>query len=243
MLVHGFGEDASIWEPQIQALQAHCMLLVPVLRGIGTAADCSLPSSIEEMATDLLSILDAENISACIMMGHPMGGYITLAFAALYPERLLAFGLIHSTAYADTEEKKAIRRKAIEFMSANGAAAFLKTTIPNLFGEKFISENNDQVNTLIEKSVSIDTSVLISHYEAMIVRPDRTEVLTKSKVPMLMIIGKQDKAVNPADAEAQSKLNPLCHTAILNIGHMAMLEAPEQLNMHMRMFIDFVSKL
>jgi len=39
------------------------------------------------------------------MLGHSMGGYITLAFAEKFPERLLGFGLVHSTAAADSEEK------------------------------------------------------------------------------------------------------------------------------------------
>jgi pimeloyl-ACP methyl ester carboxylesterase len=46
------------------------------------------------------------------MLGHSMGGYITLAFAEKYPSLLTAFGLIHSTAFADSEEKKKTAKKA-----------------------------------------------------------------------------------------------------------------------------------
>ena len=69
---------------------------------------------------------------ACII-GHSMGGYITLAFAEKYPEYLNAFGLFHSTAYADTIEKKNTRMKGIEFINRYGAFEFLKTVVPNLF--------------------------------------------------------------------------------------------------------------
>ena len=58
------------------------------------------------------------------MIGHSMGGYITLAFAEKYPEMLRAFGLFHSSAFADDEEKKETRRKAIKSIRENGPAAF-----------------------------------------------------------------------------------------------------------------------
>lgn len=242
MLVHGFGEDASIWDAQIKALEDDCMLLIPDLRGTGKASVSSLPTSIEAMAADLLSILDAEKIKSCILLGHSMGGYVALAFAEMYPERLYAFGLIHSTTYADTKEKKATRSKAIEFIIAHGSNAFLKTSTPNLFSESFQKEHTETIINLINKGSALEPSVLIAHYKAIMARPDRTNVLAESKVPVLMVIGKEDKAVNPADAVAQSKLNPLCTTVILDTGHMSMLEAPEHLNMHMRNFINRVSK-
>ena len=72
------------------------------------------------------------DLGGCII-GHSMGGYITLAFAEKYPEYLNSFGLFHSTAYADTIEKKNTRMKGIEFINRHGAFEFLKTVVPNLF--------------------------------------------------------------------------------------------------------------
>ena len=70
------------------------------------------------------------------LIGHSMGGYITLAFAEKYPEILNAFWLFHSSAYADDDSKKETRKKGIEFIKNNGVAAFVKTSAPNLFSEK-----------------------------------------------------------------------------------------------------------
>jgi hypothetical protein len=60
-----------------------------------------------------------------------------LAFAELFPEMLDGFGLVHSTAFADNEEKKQNRQRGIELMEQYGPYSFLKTTTPNLFGKKF----------------------------------------------------------------------------------------------------------
>ena len=53
-----------------------------------------------------------------------MGGYITLAFAEKYPELLNAFGLFHSSAFADDDAKKETRKKGIDFIKKNGASFF-----------------------------------------------------------------------------------------------------------------------
>lgn len=243
MLVHGFGEDASIWEHQAAVLQNHCTLLIPDLHGTGKSSDYNLPASIEEMADDLAAILDAEKIDACVMLGHSMGGYITLAFAERYPERLLGFGLLHSTTYADTVEKKSNRTKAIALIKAHGSNVFLKTAIPNLFSEAFNASHPEVVAAVLQNSSKLAPPTLIAHYEAIMARPDRTAILENSKVPVLMIIGMQDKVVPPEDALKQSELSPLCSTCILaEVAHMGMLEATEKVNVCLLEFVSTIAK-
>ena len=60
------------------------------------------------------------------MFGHSMGGYITLAFAEKYSELLKGFGLINSTAFADSDERKQRREKSIETIQQNGSYAVFK---------------------------------------------------------------------------------------------------------------------
>lgn len=106
ILIHGFGEDSRIWKHQINFLENDFRLYIPDLPGTGESKIGNKELSMEWMAEMIKQMMDEEKISQCIMLGHSMGGYVTLAFAELYPERLSAFGLIHSTAYADNEEKK-----------------------------------------------------------------------------------------------------------------------------------------
>src|SRR3979409_2265854 len=107
MLVHGFAEDHKIWELQVDYLKKDFLLIVPDLPGSGRSVFNPQLSTIDDYADVIKFILDEEGISACTIIGHSMGGYITLAFAKKYPDQLNAFGLFHSTTYADSEEKKA----------------------------------------------------------------------------------------------------------------------------------------
>ncbi|MBY0477835.1 MAG: alpha/beta hydrolase [Chitinophagaceae bacterium] len=244
VLIHGFGEDSRIWKQQIQFLQNRFQLIIPDLRGSGASTLPEKQLTIESMADDLYAILRAENIQPCILLGHSMGGYITLAFAEKYPEMLAAFGLIHSTAYADSDEKKAARKKSIAFINEHSAFEFIQTTIPNLFSAAFNKQQKHQVLQLTEQGRQFSKEALTAYYEAMIARPDRTEVLKNSTVPVLFFIGEEDKAVNPGDMLKQSSLPAVSQVLFVNgIAHMGMLEATGELNTCIDEFVTTVQQL
>jgi pimeloyl-ACP methyl ester carboxylesterase len=173
------------------------------------------------------------------MIGHSMGGYVALAFAEKYPERLNAFGLFHSSAFADTEEKKLARKKSIEFIQANGAHAFLKTATPGLFAETYTKEHSTEIEKLVEYLQYFTKEALVQYYEAMIVRPDRTAVLSSFPKPILFIIGEHDKAVPMQSGLQQSYLPQESHVHILqHSGHMGMWEETAKANGILKAFID-----
>jgi pimeloyl-ACP methyl ester carboxylesterase len=238
LLLHGFAEDGRIWDGQVEYLKKDHPLLVPDLPGSGRSSPLPGPISMEELADAVKSILDAEGIRQTVLIGHSMGGYIALAFAAKYPERLRAFGLFHSTAYADSEEKKAARRKGIEFIRRSGSAPFIRQSIPNLFSEGSRSRHPGMVADLVSRYSDLNPDSLIHYYQAMIDRPDRTESLKRSAAPVLFIIGEQDNAVPIESILPQTHLPPSADIHILtNAGHMGMLEDRQHCNIILEKFL------
>jgi pimeloyl-ACP methyl ester carboxylesterase len=233
VLIHGFAEDGDIWKNQIEFLRAYFYLIIPDLPGSGRSAIISRQPAvgIEDYAEVIKAILNEEKISQCSMVGHSMGGYIALAFAEKYPEILASIALVHSSAFADSEEKKANRLKSIEFVKKNGAYEFLKAVIIDLFTEKWASENTAAVETQVEKSKSFTDEAIIQYYRAMIARPDRTAVLKNFPKPILFIIGEHDKAIPFEQSMQQSYLPVQSHIHILrNSAHMGMLEEAGKVN-------------
>ena len=230
MLVHGFGEDSKIWQHQVAFLQQQFLLIVPDLPGSGGSEDTN-DLSMEGMAEVLNAILLEEEVQTCVMIGHSMGGYILLAFAEKYAEKLRAFGLFHSSAFADTEEKKETRKKGIAFIREHGASEFLKTATPNLFSPKSKEERPEIIEKQVAAGHNFSAEVLVSYYEAMMKRPDRTAVLKNSSVPVLFIMGKHDQAVTMEDILKQTHLpnKSFIHT-LTDSGHMGMLEEVEVSN-------------
>ena len=244
-LIHGFGEDASIWNLQLDFLKLKYRVIIPNLPGTNSSQLIEKNDvTIDDYANCIYHLfLSIENIKAqqISMFGHSMGGYITLAFAKLFPNKLNAFGLIHSTAFADSEEKKQVRLRGIEMMQEYGAYAFLKTTIPNLFSTHFKQKNPEIVDELIENGKHFSVAGLQQYYKAIMNRKDTTETLVKSAVPVLFIMGTEDIAAPINDILQQCYLPNKAQIKVLeNVGHLGMLEATKTVNETINSFLNNV---
>ena len=191
------------------------------------------------MAEVLHSIIHEENIDTCTVIGHSMGGYITLALVEKYWNHVNAFGLFHSSAFADTEEKKQTRKKGIDFAKQHGAFEFLKTSTPNLFSPNSKSQIPNSIQEFISGLANFSTDALVAYYEAMMRRPDRTALLKKTEKPVLFIAGEHDNAVPLSDVLKQCHLPEKSYIHILKkSGHMGMMEEPENANRILEEFLD-----
>ena len=250
VLIHGFGEHGDVWKNQVpitnyrngyqQAITENDNIfrfIIPDLPGSGKSEMID-DMSMEGLSEIIKKLLDREKIDSCIMIGHSMGGYVTLAFADRYPGLLKGIGLFHSTAYADTEEKKAARRKGIEFINDHGAFEFLRNTTPNLFSPASRDEQPIIVDELIDTLSNFSAGALVSYYEGMIRRSDKTMILRNSTIPVLFIAGNADNAVPLDDILKQCHLPSLSYIHILNnSGHMGMLEEPAKANLILERFL------
>lgn len=222
VLLHGFGEDATIWSGYVPFLQKDFYMIVPEY------ARLSNLKSIEDYADFVEKEVTSKGFEKCVIIGHSMGGYIALAFAEKYPEKVLGLGLFHSTAFADSDEKKAARDKNVEFLKTHGAEAFIKVSTPNLYAEAFAKKYPEIIQKHIEATSTLPVEALIAGMTAMRDRPDRKHVLKSLRCPVMFIIGEKDKSVNPADAKAQIMVPKFFSSSILDeVGHMGMVEEPE----------------
>jgi pimeloyl-ACP methyl ester carboxylesterase len=237
ILLHGFGEDGEIWNNQVAFLSNKFQLIVPDLPGSGQSEMID-DMSMEGMAEVIHSIIHEENIDKCPVIGHSMGGYIVLALVELYWNHVSAFGLFHSSAYADSDEKKEVRRKGIDFIKRHGAFEFLKSTTPNLFSTISKEERPQLIAEQINRSNNFLPAALVSYYDAMMKRPDRTNLLSTTTMPVLFILGEFDNAVPLADGLKQCHLPEKSYIHIFNrSGHMGMLEEEDKSNQILESFL------
>jgi pimeloyl-ACP methyl ester carboxylesterase len=246
ILLHGFGESGSIWNEQVNFLKSYFRIIIPDLPGSGLS---KMPETGEQFLTmddyadAIKMILEQEYIKSCTLIGHSMGGYITMAFAEKYPECLNGFGLFHSTAMADSEEKKVSRQKGIDFIQSHGPAIFLKEVIPNLYGAAYKTKNQEGLLKHVEESSAFNAKTLISYYQAMMQRPDRKAILQNFQKPVLFIMGEEDKTVNLQEVLPQSHLPRESHVFIWKeVAHMGMKENPEKSNDSLLEFLLHVNE-
>ncbi len=239
VLLHGFGEDGAIWETQYAAFPEH-QLIIPDVPGSGASEEIS-DMSMEGLAAAIKAILEAENVTKATLLGHSMGGYITLAFVEAYPNMVVGFGLVHSTAFADTEEKRETRKKGIEFIESHGAAAFLKTITPALYAPQTLLQRPDLIEQHIEQAQRFKNAPVISYCKSMMKRPDRTAVLKQTNLPVFFLLGLHDTTVLPADALQQCHLPQLSYIHLLeNSGHMGFREESQVANKHILEFLSLI---
>ncbi|MEY2647081.1 MAG: hypothetical protein RL158_1057 [Bacteroidota bacterium] len=247
LLIHGFGEDLSIWEAQIEYLSQYYRVIAPNLPGVHckplSIHHSQLPQ-INMYVEVMHELMHHLHIEQYYVMGHSMGGYIGLAFADYYTNHVMGLGLIHSTTYADSDAKKASRMKVAEFLEEHGTLKYLETATANLFANTFKEKQPGAIQTVIDSASDISKEAMIQFVMAMRNRRAHTHMLTQKHIPIWMIVGKEDIAVPFEDSQAQIELLPQKNVLILEqVGHMGMLEATDQVNQAMHHFIqDAITK-
>lgn len=237
VLLHGYLENLRMWEPIGNELSKMYQVVKIDLPGHGKSKVYGEIHTMEFMAEKVKEVLDELKVENPIVIGHSMGGYVTLAFAELFPEKLKGFILLNSTSLPDSEEKKDQRLKAVETAQRN-FDALVKMSIPTLFAEKrreFLKEEMEFAKELArETPIEGVTAALLGMRE----RPDRTDVLLHFKGAKGLVMGKYDQAVNPEELKKIIPENSDILVTELEAAHMAHLEVPE----HTLNFIfDFLS--
>jgi len=198
VLIHGFPEDGGQWERLGRVLAHKYTVFIPDLPGSGQSPLDDAGSSMETIAEAILAMIRRNGLDKVVLAGHSMGGYAAMALVAKYPDIIAGLALIHSTATADSEEKKQLRRKSIELIRKGGLEPFIKQMVPNLFSTHFRSVHPDTVQAQIDKGLKLTGESMVSFYNAMINRPDRTSTLKQAKFPVQWVIGSEDTAVPPS---------------------------------------------
>ena len=228
VFLHGFTESIEIWDNFIEELKDKYRIIAIDLPGHGKTSSYSNVHSMSFMAKIVKYVLDQLKIKKILLIGHSMGGYVSLEFASLYPDLLKGVGLFHSQAAADTQEEKDNRDRVIKIVKEN-KVSFLNNFIPDLFSienrKKLIKKIDELKNYA---NMYMTTSGLIAALTGMKTRNSHLETIAKLKVPLFYILGKQDNRIPFSKALAQIELSSECWVEILNTGHMGYIEEPHK---------------
>ena len=228
VLLHGYLESMYVWDDFLPLLTPSVRVITVDIPGHGISDAIAEKHTMELMADTLRDMLDAMGIERVTMVGHSMGGYISLAFCEKYPERLDGVVLLSSSPNADTDEKKENRRREIALVRA-GKKDVLAAVAPETgFAEKNRKRLRDYIEDLVEQVHMTDEDGIVALLEGMIARKDQNEMLRQSAVRQLFILGKMDNYIPVEAAEAFVAKNPQAEVAWLEeSGHMGFIEEPQ----------------
>jgi 3-oxoadipate enol-lactonase len=239
VLLHGFCGSSAYWDQLIPLLPDNFRWILPDLRGHGQSGAPSGEYSMEAFANDLAMLLKRLETGPAIVLGHSLGGYVTLALAELYPELLAGFGLIHSTGLPDTEAGKEGRLKGIKVIEEQGLSVFLDGFVPKLFAPEYTKSRPEQVDKMRQIGLETNPDAVVRTLQGMRTRPDRNDVLAQAKVPVLLVAGAHDQII-PAERTFSISGGQIMQRKIEESGHSSMMETPDQLADAIRTFIATV---
>ncbi len=228
VLLHGFLGSSAYWDEVIPLLSRHYRCIVPDLRGHGHSPVSTDPYTIEDMAADVVSLLDELDLKQVTLLGHSMGGYITLALVDQYPSYIKSWGLVHSTAYEDTEEAKQKRLNTITQIRTRGMIDFVDGFAEGLFAPHLVYKLPDSILKVKEIGYITSPEGGCGAAAAMRERPERLSIIQNANVPVLLVAGEYDP-IAPPDRMFVADSTRITTAVIPDIAHMSMMEAPEQL--------------
>ena len=221
LLLHGYPLDRSIWNEVAEMLEVDFDLIIPDLRGFGSSDVMEADRSMIEYASDLAGLLELLKVRKAHVVGHSMGGYIALAFAREFSNKVAGLGLVSSQVAADTPERKAARQQTARQVMEQGVEDVAEGMTPKLSPDARVQ---NQVRNVIGRQRPLGLSVAL---DAMAGRLDSTDVLRSFKLPIVIVHGDADELIPVDRAREMKSLVPTAHYLELpGGGHMPMLENP-----------------
>ena len=223
VLLHGFPLDHHLWDDIAPLLEDRFDLILPDLRGFGESTTVDAPYSMDDYASDIAGLLDQLGIQKAVIAGHSMGGYVALAFARLYPERVSGLALISSQVLADPPDRKEGRYKSAADVAEKGIGDVVEAMT-----SKFTSDARLQTiaRSIMEKQ---KPGAYIGALKAMAERTDSTSLLSTFKFPVMVVHGEADALIPVARAhEVKTALPDAYYVELKDTGHVPMLEAAKE---------------
>jgi len=226
VFLHGFLESSDMWEEYASELAKTFQVISIDLPGHGLSGFFSNSTTIDRMSKMVKALIDHLELSKIQMIGHSLGGYVSLSFGELFPEKLASIILFHSTAYADSEEVKSKRMLAIEMLDRH-PKLYVKQTLTKLFRADTIENFKSEVERLIDNALKVNPKGYIKAVEAMRTRPDRIHVL-KSNITKYFIAGKYDPVISAESSMSQiDQITKGSGVFLEQAGHMGFVEEKE----------------
>lgn len=227
ILLHGFCETPEMWQIWTKSGFPGYKIYTPALAGFYNKPLPASVKTLENYAEDIMKFINEHNLENIVLMGHSMGGYVALHLLEQNPKLFKALGLINSHCFADTNEKKINRNKAIDVIQKHGTAPFVKA----LFTSCFYNPKNSskELNFVLNMAFSAPQKSVTNALLAMRNRKSKEEVLKNAKVPVLLISGKQDESVTFEQSLSQSFLADINYFHAHNFSkHMTIFEHPDK---------------
>jgi pimeloyl-ACP methyl ester carboxylesterase len=240
VLIHGFPLTREIWNAQASQLAKSHRVIRPDLRGMGRSSAPDGPYLMETLAGDLAAILDAMAIDRAAIVGHSLGGFVALAFARMYTERVARLALVCSRLGADSPEIAGFRNDLADLLEReNSIEPAVESYIPKLFSDESLQKNFDTVERARGIARTNSPRGAAAMLRGIAQRVESYDIAADLAMPVLIVAGAGDKVVSQDEAQTMRAAFPAARLTLMKkSGHLPMLEEPEALTAELAAFVS-----
>jgi len=239
VFVHGQPFNRSMWDQQVEAFKTNKRLIIPDLRGYGETGIPSGTTLLDELALDLIHLLEALQITKATFVGLSMGGQILFDLYRLAPQLFHAMILADTDAKAESAESYQARLQLAADLIERGMPSYTAGHLHRFLGKKTMAVQPEVVKHLREMMDSTNPLGAAAVQRGRAERRDHTAMLPHIHCPVLIIVGEEDGFTPVAVAESmQAHISGAKLAVIKDASHMPNMEQPEIFNRHLELFLQ-----
>ena len=176
-----------------------------------------------------------------MLCGLSMGGYIALNAMIRFPNRFNALILCDTNCVADTPEAAEKRMKSIESIQKKGLEQYAIESLKNLFAPESFVTNKEKIASIKEMIMKTSVQSLSSTLTALSKRKETCTGLASIRIPVLILVGKEDKITSPDTALLMQKsIKGSILKIIEHAGHLSNIENSYEFNSQLITFVSSV---
>jgi 3-oxoadipate enol-lactonase len=239
VLLHGFPLTREIWDAQAKALTRKHRVIRIDLRGMGASSVVAGPYLMATLASDVAAVLDAIGAGRATLVGHSLGGYVALAFARMFSERVERLALVCSRLTADSTERAAWRLARADAVERDSSSdAIINEMLPQLLQKQRFESDPALVSRVRAIASHNDPRGLAAMLRGMALRENSEDIAPDLEMPVLIVAGRYD-SMTEADVAAMVRAFPSAKLVWAErSAHLPMLEEPEMLAEALESFVS-----
>lgn len=239
LLLHGFLGCKELWSEHAKELSKTYRVISVDLPGHGNSDSLRYIHSMELFAEAIKTLVSYLKLKRIVLVGHSLGGYVSLAFAEKFPDAVRGLIMMNSTAKGDSASRKKSRNQLIGLIKKNKNRA-IEMLVPNFFSYKSRT-THWKVKKYLRSAKKCSSKAIVATIEGMKVRKEREIILHFSPFPYAYFIGEYDAIISLKDQTEEASLNQKGSSELFeHSSHMIYMEEEARSINRIR---KFVSKL
>lgn len=222
VLSNSLGSTYVMWDQQIDALASHFRVVRYDIRGHGESPVPKGPYSIDDLADDVIALLDRLNLTRVHFVGLSIGGMTGMRLAARNPDRIDRLAVLCTSAYLDAAQAWHQRAATVR---AEGTEAVADAVVSRWYTKRLAQREPERIAAARAMIAATPAEGYASCSEA-IAEMNLTSDLASIIAPTLAIAGNEDPAI-PTD-HLQRIASSVQSGQYLNVADSAHLANDEQ---------------